>query len=58
MIRLNKKEYGSFLRAVNKVYFARFKNKEYGTIIIDDKEYLFRIIDFNEYEVLRERKIN
>ena len=48
---VNNSEYARFVSAVNTNY-ARFKDRKFAYIVIDDMVYYFRNYEFGDYEIL------
>lgn len=56
-IKLGRKEYARVMSAINTLYHSRYKDKDIGYIANDSYGYLFEIHDFDDYTVIRRRKL-
>ena len=56
-IRMTREEYAIFMHEVNTLYYSRFKDHEVAYIAIGNYGYRFRILGFNDYEILSRKEL-
>ena len=55
---ISAEEYAQFLHAVNAVYHTKYEGRKYGQIFVDNIYYRFKIVDFNEYNIVYRKELS
>ena len=54
---LEESEYAALISAINNRYKLHYEGETHGIIQFREHAYLFRVLDFNEYEIIRKWRI-
>lgn len=54
---LEENEYAALMSAINNRYNRHYRNRSHGIIHYGDYSYLFRVIEFDEYEFIKKWRI-